>query len=426
MRRSPFPFLASTLCGLCACNETAAPPSTPQTAPHPSAAVNTGADSIELVESVPAETTLDHADVRDAPTVWPEMIDRAKTTIDFAEFYASDAENGAATPLGPVLAAIGRATKRGVKVRFVADKGMSSKYPAMLDQITKLGVTVRTIDAATRYGGVQHAKFFVVDGHEAFVGSQNFDWRALQHIQEMGVRMESPAISGALEDLFETDWALAETATPAATRTKGHGGFTDTAAKTGESFALFESPKGWLPDESRWDLDGIVALLDGAKAKFDLQVLTYSTTNRDKSPFTTLDDAVRRAAGRGVKVRLLVSSWGTKGAARKAIDGLAGVANVEVKVLTVPPASTGDIPFARVSHAKFFIVDGTKAWVGTSNWEGDYFLKTRNVAIVAQNGALPPRLDRIFEDDWTSAYAQPLSSLPAAAAPPSGSGPARH
>ena len=98
MRRSSFLFLASTLCGLCACNETAAPPPLtpppPQTAPHLSAAVNTGADSIELVESVPAETTLDHADVRDAPTVWPEMIDRAKTTIDFAEFYASDAENG--------------------------------------------------------------------------------------------------------------------------------------------------------------------------------------------------------------------------------------------------------------------------------------------------------------------------------------------
>ena len=368
------------------------------------------------------ETTLDHADVRDAAAVWPEMIDRAKTRIDFAEFYASDAENGAATPLGPVLAAIGRATKRGVKVRFLADKGMSSKYPAALDQLGKLGATVKTIDCGPRYGGVQHAKYFVVDGQEAFVGSQNFDWRALQHIQEMGVRMQSPGISGALEDLFETDWALADGATPAATRTKGHGAFADKAT-TGEAFGLYESPKGWLPDESRWDLDEIVTLLDGAKSKFDLQVLTYSTTNRDKSPFTTLDDAVRRAAGRGVKVRLLVSHWGTKGAARKAIDALASVANVEVRVLTVPPASTGDIPFGRVSHAKFFIVDGTKAWVGTSNWEGDYFLKTRNVAIVAESGALPARLDRIFEDDWAAPITKPLSAVPAP--PPAGSGPAQ-
>ena len=105
-----------------------------------------------------------------------------------------------------------------------------------------------------------------------------------------------------------------------------------------------------------------------------------------------------------------------------------------MKVLTVPPASTGDIPFARVSHAKFFIVDGAKAWIGTSNWEGDYFLKTRNVAIVVENGGLPARLDRIFEDDWSSSYSQPLGSPPAPlaplnavpAAPPSGSGPAQH
>ena len=36
------------------------------------------------------ETTLDHPDLRDAYVVWPEMIDRAQKTLDFAEFYASD------------------------------------------------------------------------------------------------------------------------------------------------------------------------------------------------------------------------------------------------------------------------------------------------------------------------------------------------
>ena len=52
---------------------------------------------------------------------------------------------------------------------------------------------------------------------------------------------------------------------------------------TGESVALFASPKGWLADESRWDLDRVVGLLDGAKTSIDLQVLTYSTQNRDKT-----------------------------------------------------------------------------------------------------------------------------------------------
>lgn len=408
-------LLPSLLLALLACSE---PP-----APKTPTAVE-AADTIELVESVPLESTLDHVDVRDAAVVWPEMIDRAKATIDLEQFYASDADDGSATPLGNVIAALKRATKRGVKVRFLADKGMSAKYPAALDRLGKIGATVKTIDCAPRYGGVQHAKFFVVDGKESFIGSQNFDWRALSHIQEMGLRMQSPAIAGALADVFATDWALADAGTPAETRTKAHPTFTSKAA-SGESFALYESPRGWLTNESRWDLDGIVRLLDGAKTSFDLQVMTYSTTNRDKTPFTTLDEAIRRAAGRGVKVRLLVAHWGAKGGApRAAIEALSAVPNIEVRVLTVPPASSGDIPFARVSHAKFFVVDGARAWVGTSNWEGDYFLKTRNVAIVTEGGALGPRLERVFEDDWKSSYTAPLTRGGAAAPPPSGTGPA--
>jgi phosphatidylserine/phosphatidylglycerophosphate/cardiolipin synthase-like enzyme len=113
-----------------------------------------------------------------------------------------------------------------------------------------------------------------------------------------------------------------------------------------------------------------------------------------------------------VKVRVLVSHWGANAGshARKSIEALAAVPNVEVRVLTVPPFSGGEIPFARVSHAKFLLLDGRTAWIGTSNWEGDYFLKTRNVAVVVEDGALPSRLERIFGDDWSSAYAAPVTA----------------
>ena len=119
----------------------------------------------------------------------------------------------------------------------------------------------------------------------------------------------------------------------------------------------------------------------------------------------------RRAGERGVKVRLLVSHWGAKpkSAALRSVQALAAHPNIEVRVLTVPAWSGGEIPFARVTHAKFMVADGRTAWVGTSNWEGDYFLKTRNVAIVAEGGALAPRLDKIFADDWSSAYTAPLA-----------------
>ena len=368
---------------------------------------------IELVESAPVETTLDHADVRDAAEVWPEMIDRARRTLDFAQFYASDAEGEAAATsrLGPVLAAIERAVARGVRVRFLADAIFAPKYPATLERLRKSGVEVKTIDCAPRYGGVQHAKYFVVDGEEAFVGSQNFDWRALAHIQEMGVRVRSRAIAAALLDVLETDWALADGgASNAAAPPKAHREPPDAKTSTGESIALLASPRGWLPDESRWDLPRIVALLDDAKRSVSLQVLVYSTQNRDKTSFTTLDEALRRAAARGVRVRLLVSHWGANAGshARASVESLASVPGVEVKVLTIPPWSGGEIPFARVAHAKYLVVDDRAAWIGTSNWEGDYFLESRNVGIVAEGGALAPRLARVFEDGWTSRHAAAL------------------
>ena len=50
-------------------------------------------------------------------------------------------------------------------------------------------------------------------------------------------------------------------------------------------------------------------------------------------------------------------------------------------VETVPAAASGFIPFGRVAHAKYMAVDGRLAWVGTSNWEGNYFRGSRNVDI---------------------------------------------
>ena len=133
-----------------------------------------------------------------------------------------------------------------------------------------------------------------------------------------------------------------------------------------------------------------------------------------------------------MRVRLLVSDWAGKPGSdgRTVLEELTRVPNVEVHVITIPPFSGGEVPFARVAHAKYMVVDGAtparRAWVGTSNWEGDYFTKSRNVSILVEGGAAPVKLDRVFEDGWSGAYAKPLTpsaSAPAAAsAPPSNSG----
>ena len=378
---------------------------------------------VELVESAPIETTLDHPDVPNASDVWVTMIDRAKATIDFAEFYASEAEPPyrAHEKLEPVIAAIERAVNRAVRVRFLADSIFAPKYPDTLKRLEAIGVAVKILHEDQLAGGVLHAKYFVVDGKESYLGSQNFDWRALSHIQEMGVRSTSPKITGALLDVFDTDWAIANGgAKTDRTKSRGRGQLVPMAH--GEKVTFVASPKGWLPDEAEWDLPQIVGLLDNARTRIDVQVLQYKTKDRSGEPFLVLDQALRRAAGRGVAVHLLVSHWnvnpGSDGLA--AVTDLAKVPNVEVRVITIPKWSGGEIPFARVAHAKYLVVDNARAWVGTSNWEGDYFTKSRNVGVIVESGYLPTRLAGVFTSGWTSEYA---TALGAGAAPPSGSGP---
>ncbi len=364
-------------------------------------------DAIELVESAPVETTLDHPDIPNASDVWLAMIAGARERIDFAELYASEADGAhlAGSRLAPIVAAVEAAVRRGVRVRFINDARFAEKYPETTARLEKAGVTVRTLDFSTRGGGVLHAKYFVIDGHDSFVGSQNFDWRSLSHIQEIGVRVRSRTFAATLLEVFDADFAMASGA--ALTRPPAHS-HTAVPTRGGEHLTLVASPKGMLPDEAAWDLPRLVGMIGAATRTIDVQVLTYKAKNRDGTPFLVLDDALRSAAARGLKVRLLVSEWAEKESGRASLDGLAK-AGVAVRVLVVPPWSGGEIPFARVAHAKYMVTDGAHAWVGTSNWEGDYFSKSRNVGVVAMGGALPVRLAQVFEDGWSSAYTHPLT-----------------
>lgn len=349
------------------------------------------APALELVESWPSGTSLDHPDLRDASEVWPEMIRGAKRTLDIAEFYVSD-EPG--SRLSPVLAAVEDAARRGVKVRVLAEESFYKTYPESLDRLARTPNTeLRRYNLKALTGGVLHAKYFIVDGEEAYVGSQNFDWRSLEHIQELGVWIRSRAETAALQDVFDTDWALAGGAEPS-TRID----------RSGPS-AVVASPKGWLPDESAWDLPRLLAMIDGARKTVRVQLMTYRAKGRGGEPLE-LDAALRRAAARGVKVELMVADWTLRPGTLPSIQALEPV--VAVKFVTIPQAPGAFIPFARVIHAKYLVVDGERAWIGTSNWEPSYFHDSRNVGLILEGGDLPPRLDRFFLDLWDGPYAERL------------------
>src|SRR5262249_26536125 len=125
------------------------------------------------------------------------------------------------------------------------------------------------------------------------------------------------------------------------------------------------SPKGWLVDEKLWDLPQIIQMIDGAKHTVRGQLLTYQAQGRD-GYFDQLESALRRAAARGVTVQLLVADWCKRPGAIEGLKSLQVLPNVTVKLVTIPAWSGGYVPFARVIHAKYLVVDGERSWVGTS------------------------------------------------------------
>jgi phosphatidylserine/phosphatidylglycerophosphate/cardiolipin synthase-like enzyme len=358
----------------------------------------------ELVYTAPVETTLAAPDLRNPADVWVEMIGSAKKSLVFGEMYAVSKPG---EPLEPVIAALEKAGARGVKIRFMLEKKMlRASDEATIERLRKIKNLELRIYEFGKLGtdGIVHAKYFVVDGREAYVGSQNFDWRSLKHIHETGLRITDAKIVKQVARIFEQDWKLSgllDAKKPVPAFEKDHNDALTAGARKAYLVAGPPNilPAGVIPSEKE-----IVRLIGGAKKEIRAQVLDYSTTHRDKTPYLTIDKALRAAAARGVEVKLLVSHWSTEKPAIDALKALATVPHVEVRVATIPRAKEGKIPFARVNHSKIMAIDGKIAWVGTSNWSGGYLDKLRNLEVVVKNEKLAKRLAALHEQLWSSAY----------------------
>lgn len=359
---------------------------------------------IEVVVTAPVETTLAEPALRDTQTAWIDLVAHAQHTIDLEQFYVSDQPGEA---LVPVLDALRAAVARGVRLRVVVDRRFHTNYPDTVRALDALaGAEVRVVDYGPR-GGVQHAKFFVVDGARSFLGSANFDWRALRHIHEVGAVIDDVAVAQGLTAVFARDWSDAVAEDPAGDRVPA-----PTAAPTAPRdprVTLLASPPSTTPADVADTLTTLLRAIDGARRDVAVQVFEYALRGHgpDQTPWTVLDDALRRAAARGVRVRLLVDA----SALRRGDDelrALTAVPNVTVRTVTVPRWSGGEIPFARLVHSKYMVVDGATAWVGTENWDPGYFRATRNVGVLLRDARVAAGLAGVFERVWSSTYATTL------------------
>ncbi|NXB57683.1 PLD3 Phospholipase, partial [Struthidea cinerea] len=276
-----------------------------------------------------------------------------------------------------ILAELLRLPGRGVAVR-VAVSAPSAKAP--LDDLRALersGAAVRAVDLPRLTGGVLHTKFWLVDGAHLYIGSANMDWRSLTQVKELGAAIYNcSCLAKDLGKIFEAYWALGvpDASIPAPwpdnystafnAETPLQLALNDTAA------AVYFSPRLHVP-------------------------LPQVARRRRRQPH-----ALRRAGG-GYRRR---GHSGGDGPLR----GVTVPSRPQRLFLVPVSAAQARIPFARVNHNKYMVTEKA-AYVGTSNWSGDYFERTAGSAlVVAQPGAgagtFREQLQDVFERDWGSQY----------------------
>jgi phosphatidylserine/phosphatidylglycerophosphate/cardiolipin synthase-like enzyme len=375
---------------------------------------------VELVETAPIDTDFDHPELRETHEVWLEMIAGARHTIELEHFYASNAEG---SRLERVIEALEAAADRGVKVLFTSDKGFYERqYADTLDRLdAHHNIEVDLLDFGALTGGIQHAKCMLVDGDDLYVGSANFDYRALEHIQELGLRIQSSEVGAWVQAVLAYDRAIARGETPETAepgqRPSIKAVFENAERDAGFTLSAAFSPTGQLPNPGAYDLPELVASIHRATKSIRLQLLSYKPVDRQGEWWPELDDALRAAAERGVDVKLIVADWSDKPGSIEPLASLAALPHCAVAFVSVPEHESGPIPFARVVHAKYMVVDDDFAWLGTSNWQRGYFTKSRNLGFFCAGAEPAHRLAAFFDDNWSSDHARRVTPAQSADRP---------
>ena len=363
----------------------------------------------ELVVTAPVDSGIQNEEIRGPVAVWKEMISGAKRRIDLGQMYASGAPG---EPLDEILSRLEAAAKRGVKIRMLLEEKMArATVPETLERIRRIkGLELRVLPfGKISNDGIIHAKYIVVDGRVAFVGSQNFDWRALKHIHETGLRVTDARIVSQVQAIFEMDWKAWEFV-QRGLRVPSPLRLTDEAPRNLRAY-LVASPRNYLPDGVGDSEAELPRLIEEAKEEIRVQLLDYAPLRRDLSFYPVIDNALRAALARGVKVKLLVSHWNLEKPAVDHLKSLSLLPGIELRFSRLPEAKEGHIPFARVNHSKFMTIDGKLAWVGTSNWSGGYLDKSRNLELVVKDAALARRLNVVHSQLWDAPYTEKLDPM---------------
>ncbi|XP_028818708.1 phospholipase D3 [Denticeps clupeoides] len=396
--------------------------------------------NIVLVESIPDGMEFNNT----LPSIyhaWLNLIKEAGSTLDIASFYwtltnkDTKTQDPTAIQGETILQELQKLSGK-IAVRIAVNTPSQSQPQNDLDLLKSSGADVRMVNMKKLTTGVLHTKFWVVDKKHIYIGSANMDWRSLTQVKELGaVVYDCSCLAQDLEKIFEAYWYLGESGQtipspwPSSFATSYN---KDTPMDmqlnaTASAVYLSSSPPSLCAEGRTPDLQAILSVIGDAEQFVYIAVMNYLPTmefSRQKRYWSEIDTELRRAAyERRVRVHLLISCWNSTKPimfpflrSLAAVNSLSKQLEIQVKIFTVPSTPEQKlIPFARVNHNKYMVTDKV-AYIGTSNWSGDYFVNTAGSALVVnQTQSQSPgptvqeQLRSVFERDWDSPYSTRLT-----------------
>jgi putative cardiolipin synthase len=173
---------------------------------------------------------------------------------------------------------------------------------------------------------------------------------------------------------------------------------------------------------SQYSMDARLALARHATRTIDVQ---YYLLQNDPTGRTLLK-ALRDAAERGVRVRILVDDLYTADS-DQVLVGLGAFPNIEIRIFNPFPAGRSFsatrwlfsiTDFARVNHRmhnKLFLVDGSFAVMGGRNMADEYFFQSKAGNFIDFDlliaGAAVQQLESLFDNYWNSPRVYALKAL---------------
>ena len=275
-----------------------------------------------------------------------KLIDGARHTIDVTMYEFSD------TTAERALAA---AARRGVRVHVILDQREQSANSAAYSYLGSHAVKVTWSSPQYRY---THQKTVIVDGAEAVIMTANLTSQYYPDSRDFLVVDTSRADIAAITAVFDAD-------------------FTQTAVRPGHGSDLV-----WSPTDAQ---DQLLGLINGATSSLRI----YSEEMGD----TTVEDALVRAAGRGVDVQVCGENQG--GHYDRAYSRLAR-AGIHISYYS---SSDGFYIHGKVIEAD----DGTahgKVFIGSENFSSTSLNDNRELGLIISSRAVMSVIAATFAGDF--------------------------